>query len=213
MPKQIYNNKLQVNDAVLIGDWEEVSNVPLSRVTKRDADTQSLDGLIIKGYETKFGVTNANGERYAPTCLDKFVKEYFIDHKLNMVVDVQHGCGIDDQVGRVVYLEVNTVGFYFVAYVPRHVARYEQIKNLLQDGILQGFSKCGWATEYEWHYKENGEFDFVEFTEFALMSVSLVTMPANRIGFENVGEHVTNRLEYKNLAEQANKKKSIFKNN
>lgn len=213
MPKQIYNNKLQVNDAVLIGDWEEVSNVPLSRVTKRDADTQSLDGLIIKGYETKFGVTNANGERYAPTCLDKFVKEYFIDHKLNMVVDVQHGCGIDDQIGRVVYLEVNTVGFYFVAYVPRHVARYEQIKNLLQDGILQGFSKCGWATEYEWHYKENGEFDFVEFTEFALMSVSLVTMPANRIGFENVGEHVTNRLEYKNLAEQANKKKSIFKNN
>ena len=213
MPKQIYNSKLQVNDAVLIGDWEEVSNVPLSRVTKRDADTQSLDGLIIKGYETKFGVTNANGERYAPTCLDKFVKEYFIDHKLNMVVDVQHGCGIDDQVGRVVYLEVNTVGFYFVAYVPRHVARYEQIKNLLQDGILQGFSKCGWATEYEWHYKENGEFDFVEFTEFALMSVSLVTMPANRIGFENVGEHVTNRLEYKNLAEQANKKKSIFKNN
>ena len=213
MPKQIYNNKLQVNDAVLIGDWEEVSDVPLSRVTKRDADTQSLDGLIIKGYETKFGVTNANGERYAPTCLDKFVKEYFIDHKLNMVVDVQHGYGIDDQVGRVVYLEVNTVGFYFVAYVPRHVTRYEQIKNLLQDGILQGFSKCGWATEYEWHYKENGEFDFVEFTEFALMSVSLVTMPANRIGFENVGEHVTNRLEYKNLAEQANKKKSIFKNN
>ena len=213
MQKQIYNNKLQVNDAVLIGDWEEVSNVPLSRVTKRDTDTQSLDGLIIKGYETKFGVTNANGERYAPTCLDKFVKEYFIDHKLNMVVDVQHGYGIDDQVGRVVYLEVNTVGFYFVAYVPRHVARYEQIKNLLQDGILQGFSKCGWATEYEWHYKENGEFDFVEFTEFALMSVSLVTMPANRIGFENVGEHVTNRLEYKNLAEQANKKKSIFKNN
>ena len=213
MPKQIYNNKLQVNDAVLIGDWEEVSNVPLSRVTKRDTDTQSLDGLIIKGYETKFGVTNANGERYAPTCLDKFVKEYFIDHKLNMVVDVQHGYGIDDQVGRVVYLEVNTVGFYFVAYVPRHVTRYEQIKNLLQDGILQGFSKCGWATEYEWHYKENGEFDFVEFTEFALMSVSLVTMPANRIGFENVGEHVTNRLEYKNLAEQANKKKSIFKNN
>lgn len=210
---KIYNNKLQVNDSVLIGDWEEVSNVPLSRVTKRDADTQTLDGLVIKGYETKFGVTNANGERYAPTCLDKFVQEYFIDHKLNMVVDVQHGCGVDDQIGRVVYLEVNTVGFYFVVYIPRTVARYEQVKNLLSEGILQGFSKCGWATEYEWHYKENGEFDYVEFAEFALMSVSLVTMPANRIGFENIGEHVSNRLEYKNLAEKANKKKSIFKHN
>ena len=81
--------KLVVKDAVLIGDWEEVNGIPLSKVTKNDKDTATLDGLIIKGYETKFNVTNENGERYAPNCLDKFVQQYFVDHELNMVVDLQ----------------------------------------------------------------------------------------------------------------------------
>ena len=208
----IYPKRLQVQDAALIGDWEEVTATPLSSITKKDADSELLDGLVIKGYETKFGVTNANGERYDPKCLDKFIKDYFIDHKLNMVVDVQHGFGVDDQIGRVVYLEVNTVGFYFVAYIPRSVKRYEQIRDLLREGILQGFSKCGWATEWEYHYNEDGSFDFIEFKEFSLMSVSLVTMPANPIPFEAVGERVSNRLTYKNMAEEAKpRKKSIYK--
>lgn len=217
MFKKLKDNRMFVSDGVLIGDWDEVNGVKLETITKRNGDNAILDGLVIKGYETKFGVTNENGERYAPTCLDKFVKEYFIDHKLNMVLDVQHGWGVDDQIGRVVYLEVNTVGFYFVAYVPRSVPRYEQIKNLLREGILQGFSKCGWADEYEYHYKENGEFDYVEYLSFRLMSVSLVTMPANPIPFEAVGEPVRNELNYINRlvddeAEHDKKptKKSIF---
>lgn len=209
-------NKMFVSDGVLIGSWEEVAGVKMETVTKKSGDDAVLDGLIIKGYETKFGVTNENGERYAPNCLDKFVQEYFVDHKLNMVLDVQHGLGVDDQIGRVVYLEVNTVGFYFVAYVPRSVPRYEQIKALLKEGILQGFSKCGWASEYEYHYKENGEFDFIEYKEFRLMSVSLVTMPANPIPFEAVGETVRNELSFVNRLDEDEKptqrKKSIFNN-
>ena len=139
--KQMFNNedRLKVKDGVLLGDWEEVSGVPLSKITKKDTDTQVLDGLIVKGYETKFGVTNENREQYAPGCLDKFVQEYFIDHKLNMTVDLQHSDRVDDLVGKVVYLEVNTVGFYFVAYIPKTIARYEQVKDLLREGILQGF--------------------------------------------------------------------------
>lgn len=213
--KQMFNNedRLKVKDGVLLGDWEEVSGVPLSKITKKDTDTQMLDGLIVKGYETKFGVTNENREQYAPGCLDKFVQEYFIDHKLNMTVDLQHSDRVDDLVGKVVYLEVNTVGFYFVAYIPKTIARYEQVKDLLREGILQGFSKCGWATDWEWHYKENGEFDFVELKEFALASVSLVAMPANAIPFESIGEKVSNALTYKNMAEKAKKKSSIFKSN
>lgn len=207
----IFPKRLTVRDAALIGDWDEVTATPLSSITKKEGDTELLDGIVIKGYETKFNVTNANGERYTKDCLDKFVKEYFIDHKLNMVVDVQHGWGVDDQIGRVVYLEINTVGFYFVAYIPRTVARYEQVKNLLKEGILQGFSKCGYALEWNYHYKENGDFDYVEFTDFALCSVSLVTMPANAVPFEAVGEKVSNRLTYKNMAMQAKKKKSIYK--
>lgn len=207
------NKKRLVRDGVLLGDWQEVSGLPLSSVTKKDTDTATLDGLIIKGYETKFNVTNENGERYAPNCLDKFVQKYFIDHELNMVVDVQHGWDIDSQIGRVIYLEVNTVGFYFVAYVPRSVARYEQIKALLREGILQGFSKMGWATEYEFRYTRDGEFDYVEIKEFQLCSVSLVTMPANAIPFEAIGEPIKDGLQFVNRFEEQPKpkKKSIYK--
>lgn len=212
------NKKRLVRDGVLLGNWEEVNGVPLSTVTKKDEDTGILDGLIIKGYETKFNVTNENGERYAPNCLDNFVKKYFIDHELNMVVDLQHGWGVDDQIGRVIYLEVNTVGFYFVAYVPRTVARYEQVKNLLREGILQGFSKMGWATEYEFKYTRDGELDYVQINEFQLCSVSLVTMPANAIPFESIGEPIRDGLQFVNRLEEQNeppvlKKKSIFKSN
>ena len=52
------NKKRLVRDGVLLGDWQEVSGLPLSSVTKKDTDTATLDGLIIKGYETKFNVTN-----------------------------------------------------------------------------------------------------------------------------------------------------------
>lgn len=208
------NKKRLVRDGVLLGDWQEVSGLPLSSVTKKDADTATLDGLIIKGYETKFNVINENGERYAPNCLDKFVQQYFVDHELNMVVDLQHGWDIDSQIGRVIYLEVNTVGFYFVAYVPSSVARYEQVKALLREGILQGFSKMGWATDYEYRYTRDGEFDYVEIKEFQLCSVSLVTMPANAIPFEAIGEPVKDGLQFVNRLtkdEPKPKKKSIFK--
>ena len=127
-----------------------------------------------------------------------------------MVVDLQHGYGIDDQVGRVVYLETNTVGFYFVAYIPRTVARYEQVKNLLQEGILQGFSKSGWATEYEYKYTADGDFDYMLVKKMDIVSVSLVTSPANAVAFESVGETVQNRLEYRNKVKK-NNRKSILK--
>ena len=202
--------KIKIHDTTLIGNWEEVQDVELSTITKRENDTQRLNGLVIKGYETKFSKTNENGERYEPGCLDDFIHSYFIDNNLNMVVDLQHGYGIDDQVGRVVYLETNTVGFYFVAYIPRTVARYEQVKNLLQEGILQGFSKSGWATEYEYKYTADGDFDYMLIKKMDIVSVSLVTSPANAVTFESVGETVQNRLEYRNKVKK-NNRKSILK--
>ena len=202
--------KIKIHDTTLIGNWEEVQDVELSTITKRENDTQRLNGLVIKGYETKFSKTNENGERYEPGCLDDFIQSYFIDNNLNMVVDLQHGYGIDDQVGRVVYLETNTVGFYFVAYIPRTVARYEQVKNLLQEGILQGFSKSGWATEYEYKYTADGDFDYMLIKKMDIVSVSLVTSPANAVTFESVGETVQNRLEYRNKVKK-NNRKSILK--
>ena len=53
-------------NGVLIGDWEEVQSLPLSTITKNTDDAEILDGLIVKGYETKFSDgKNANG---APRC-------------------------------------------------------------------------------------------------------------------------------------------------
>ena len=208
--------KTPITDSVLLGSWEEVKNLPLSSITKKDGDNAKLDGLVLKGYETKFGVTNENREQYAPGCLDDFIQSYFIDKGLNMVVDVQHGWGIDDQVGRVIYLEVNTVGFYFVVYIPRTVARYQQIKDLLQEGIIQGFSKCGWCTEGRDHWNEDGSYDYYEIIRMELLSVSLVTAPANAITFDQAAE-IKNNLSFRNLiAEEAKRrntvnKKSIFK--
>jgi HK97 family phage prohead protease len=201
-----------IKDTTLIGDWEEVTDFELSKITKKDTDTKRLDGIVIKGYETKFGKVNENGERYEPGCLDEFVKSYFIENGLNMVVDVQHGCGIDDQVGRVVYLETNSVGFYFVVYIPRSVARYEQIKSLLTEGILQGFSKYGWTTDWDWVREKDGTETFVV-KQMSLLSVSLVTTPANAIPFEAIGESIANRLEYRNTLHDETKpeRKSILK--
>ena len=52
-----------VRDSVLIGEWKDVQDLPLSSITKRADDVEKLDGLIVKGYEMKWGKTNENGER------------------------------------------------------------------------------------------------------------------------------------------------------
>ena len=79
---------------------------------------------------------------------------------------------------------------------------------------MQGFSKMGWATEYEFRYTRDGEFDYIEIKEFQLCSVSLVTMPANAIPFEAIGEPVKDGLQFVNrlaAEEPKPKKKSIYK--
>ena len=208
---KLFRKPKAVQDGILIGDWEEVTAMPLSSITKKDTDTATIEGLIIKGYETKFNITNENGERYDPACLDDFIKDYYEANGFNLPVDVCHGENVDDLVGRVIYLEVNSVGFYFVAYIPKSVARYNQVKSLLKEGIIQGFSKYGYATEYEYRYKDNGEFDYELIKKLNLLSVSLVATPANHVPFEAVGETVSDRLAYRNRITEESKMKSLFK--
>lgn len=201
-------DKIRIQDNTLIGSWEEVQGIKLSDITRREGDDTELDGLVIKGYETKFGVVNENGEMYRPGCLDEFIERYFVGHGFNLTVDVQHGCGVDDLVGRVVYMESNDTGYYFVAYVPRTVARYNQIRDLLKEGILQGFSKCGLATDIDYvEDRKLGEYWFIK--KMDLLSVSLVACPANPIPFDSV-EETRNRLEWRN---NRKKKRSILKSN
>lgn len=187
-----------VRDAVLLGDWQEVQGIEAQTINK-DLAPESLDGLILKGYEMKWGVTNENGEQYAEGAFDNFIQDYFVERGLNMPVDINHQGWHDWRAycGRVLYIETNSVGFYFVVYVPRTFAYYEDLRNILRNGIIQGFSKEGFATEWEYHYKEDGTFDYELIKEISVVSVSLVCTPANGIAFERMQE-IKNALIYRN---------------
>lgn len=189
--------RIKLQDTTLIGNWEEVQGVPASTITKNDKDVEKLDGIIVKGYETKFaGGTNENGERYSKDCIDDFINRYFVGNGLNMPVDIQHIQDLDHLAGRVLYIESNEVGFYFVAYIPRTFKNYAVLRDLLRNGIIQGFSKMGWATDYEYKYKNDGSFDYMLIKRMEIIAMSLVAVPANAIGFEKVSETVQDGLRF-----------------
>lgn len=198
---------IEINDTTLIGKWNEVDNISASEITHNDSDTERLSGLLVYGYEMKFGNTNENGEKYSKEAFDEFINRYFVANKLNLPVDVQHSQAVDDLIGRIIYAETNSVGLYFVAYIPKTVKRFEQVKNLLQEGILQGFSKYGYATDYKYVYDNDGNFDYIQINKFDLLSVSLVSTPANAVRFEKMKE-TKNTLTYKN---NCKKEKKFFK--
>lgn len=202
--------KLFITDAVPLGDWKEVDNLPLSAITKNDKDTGKLNGLVIRGYEMKWGGKNENQEVYDKGAFDDFIQSYFVDGGLNMPVDIQHQQDLDHLAGRVLLIEVNSVGFYFVVYIPRTYTRYEQVKNLIRDGILQGFSKMGWATDYEFKYNSEGYYDHTLIKKMEVTSVSLVATPANRLPFEKIGEIVKNQLTFKNELKEKQADKGMF---
>ena len=191
-----------VTDGALIStsDWREVETKPLSSITNNPEDKELLNGIIISGYETKFADgTNTNGEQFMPNCLDKWIQEYYVDKQLNMPLDIQHNM-YDPQwlAGRIVYVEVDGVGFKYVAYIPRTYMHYEAVKNLLANKILQGFSKYGYATKGHWVEDQSEEFGghfLVE--EMRIISMSLVSVPANGIPFDEVGE-IANALRFQN---------------
>lgn len=188
----------RIIDAVKLGTWAEVEKLTTENVPTAEANTaDKLDGLIIKGYETKFGKTNNNGERYEKDCLDDFVQNYYIKNKLNLPVTIQHRDDLKHVVGRVLLIEVNSVGFYFVAYIPRAIAEYNDILVRIREGILQGMSKEGWCDwkDTDLFYKKDGSFDYVLYKKMTLTGISIVTTPANGIPFEKV-QQIKNELQY-----------------
>lgn len=192
-------NKKKINDSVLIGDWEEVSDLDLSTITKRDTDTSKLNGLVIRGYETKFNNgTNANKERYEKGCFDEFIENYFVKNSLNIPVTILHRSDIDHLAGRVIYMEENATGFYFVVYIPKTYVKYDAVRAMIAEGVLQGFSKTGWATDYEMRFTETGEWDYDLIKKMELINVSIVDTPANALTFEKVGEKVEDATKFIN---------------
>lgn len=187
--KQV-NERLPLVDAVKIGKYEEVDDLDLETITRAGEDKGTkLNGLLVYGYETKFADgTNANGERYAKEALDTFVEEYYKKRKLNMPLTIQHRNDLGHLAGRVLILEVDSVGFYFVAYVPKSYRYYADVKAMIEEGVLQGLSKEGWSTKGKMFYTKDGSFDYYLVEEMEILAVSLVTTPANGNPLEKARE-------------------------
>ena len=199
-----------IRETVLLGDWEEVQGVEAQTI-KPELSPEKLDGLIIKGYEMKWGNTNENGEQYDQTAFDEFIKRYFVDGKMNMTVDINHEgwCNWHAYCGRVLYIEVNSVGFYFAVYVPRTYPEYDRVLWALKSGIIQGFSKegfVGWE-DYDVIWNPDGSFDHEQIHKMSVVSVSLVCTPANGLPFEQMKE-TKNALIFVNKT-QSDKKPTL----
>jgi phage head maturation protease len=178
----------EVKDTTKINDFKEVEKLELSKITRNEGDKELLTGLIISGFEMKFGKINENSEMFESTCIDDYMQNYFVKNKLNVPVTVLHRYDLFHLVGRVLVIETSTTGFYFTVYIPRGVTGYDDIKLKIKEGILQGFSKEGWADEYEVKYTKDGEFDYVLIKKLIFASLSIVSTPANSLRFDKIGE-------------------------
>ena len=189
MVKDIFK-PVRLTNVVKLGSYEEVDGLDLATVTKAEGDKGTkLDGLIIRGYETKFASgTNENGERYTKECLDDFFERYYVANKLNMPFTIQHRDDLLHLCGRVLTVEVNSVGFYFVCYIPRTLPEYGRVKTLIKEGVLQGLSKEGWCTKGKCYYTKDGQFDYFLVEEMQITAMSLVTTPANGNPLEKAQE-------------------------
>lgn len=178
----------EIKDTTKINDFKEVEKLELSKITRNEGDKELLTGLIISGFEMKFGKINENREMFESTCIDDYMQNYFVKNKLNVPVTLLHRDDLNHLVGRVLVVETNTTGFYFTVYIPRGISGYGDIKLKIKEGILQGFSKEGWADEYEVKYTKDGAFDYILIKKLIFASLSIVSTPANSLRFDKIGE-------------------------
>lgn len=179
---------IEIKDTTKINDYREVDKLELSSITKNDGDKELLSGMIISGYEMKFGKVNENMEVFDKGCLNEYLEEYFVKNKLNVPVTILHRDDLQHLAGRVLVVESNGVGFYFVVYIPKTYVNYEIVRNNIKEGILQGFSKEGWATDYDYKYKDDGSFDYMLIKKMCIINLSIVAAPANSLSFEAIKE-------------------------
>jgi hypothetical protein len=197
---------IKIQDTTKINDYKEVDKLELSTITKNDGDKELLSGMIISGYEMKFGSVNENREKYDKGAFEKYIDKYFVKNKLNIPVTILHMNDMQHLAGRVLVAEINKTGLYFVVYIPKSYPEYQNVLNKIKEGILQGFSKDGWATDYEYIYLPSGEFDYMLIKEMMFSSLSIVATPANALSFEKIKEtKITNATK---LITDANDKKT-----
>ena len=189
--------KIEIRNQILLEKFAEVDGSKASEITQDLTDTRVLSGLILTGYEHRHSnKANENQEVFGANCLDKFIEDYFVANGLNMPLSVFHnGNDFETAAGVVLKIENNTIGYKFTAYVPKTFKNYENLKNLLEIGYIQGFSKFGWATSYDYIYNTDGSFSHVRIDEMIIVNISLVACPANSEKFEKI---VENAMKFQN---------------
>lgn len=191
-----------IRNSVMLGEWSDVKDIPAENLKKWTNDPDKLHGLIFKGYEMKWGAVNTNGEMYDEQAFDKFIEDYFVQKGFNMPVTIEHSYDPQWVAGRVLYIERNSVGFYFVVYIPDTYKNYEQVKWMAEEGLLQGLSKEGFYVDCDWEQDDKGEW-YVQVHELIMSRVSLVCTPANGVKFESM-------KETKNAVRFTKKEKSVL---
>ena len=197
--------KIEIKNQILLEKFVEVDNSKASEITQDLTDTRVLSGLILTGYEHRHtNKANENQEVFGANCLDKFIEDYYVANGLNMPLSVFHnGNDFETAAGVILKIENNTVGYKFTAYVPKTFKNYENLKNLLEIGYIQGFSKYGWATSYEYIYNADGTFSYVRIDEMTIIDMSLVACPANLEKFEKI---IENTMKFQNDLKQKKSK-------
>ena len=131
-----------------------------------------------------------------------------------MPVDINHEGyqNWETYCGRVLYIETNTVGFYFVVYIPRTYPDYDRLLWALENGIIQGFSKEGYVDweDYDPIFNEDGSFAYEQIHKIRVVSVSLVATPANGVPFEQM-RMTQNALVFENKTGEKDKEKILRK--
>ena len=191
-----------IRNSVMLGEWSDVQAIPVEDLRKWTNDPEKLRGMIFKGYEMKWGAVNTNGEMYDENAFDKFIEDYFVQKGFNMPVTIEHSYDPQWIAGRVLYIERNSVGFYFVVYIPDTYKNYEQVKWMAEEGLLQGLSKEGFYVDCDWEQDDKGEW-YVQVHELIMSRVSLVCTPANGVKFESM-------KETKNAVRFTKKEKSVL---
>lgn len=144
------------------------------KVVRNDAGEET--GFEVRGTLTTFGRVNENDMYFTPESYDRFVSEYYEANRLNVPLVIYHNdtdprfvCGI------VKSMTKTEKGVEMVGFVHRSAYFYNLIKAQIEDGILQGFSNCGFVVDGEYDKERNA----LKINEFALMHASLVVNPAD----------------------------------
>ncbi len=131
------------------------------------------EGILLSGYFKKWNVNNFNNEEYAKNAYDKFINNYFIKNKLNVPINLMHGWNFESLAGKIQNMKKDDTGIFIEVLISKGAVYFENVKQLLKDKVLQGFSDEGFAEDYE--KKEDGSYLI---KEAVLTKISLVDIPA-----------------------------------